>query len=316
MEFLRKSLTRPRVVVTKGKLYAASDFEDSAQGRIGQHEPNRTRKAKRVARQRAIQGTGSSGIAEDSEDCSIEISEEVTGNGDVLAPFSFNPEHDDSVGKERDMRNRNPATSSSSGVQMKRSGHSALLHVQHERTRVHSRKQPHQCNVCGKTFSKRSNLVRHTRTHTGEKPHQCSVCGKTFSQRYSLVTHTRTHTGEKPHQCSVCGKTFSRRSGLVIHTRTHTGEKPHQCNVCGKSFSQKSDLVSHTRTHTGEKPHQCSVCGRTFSRRSHLVTHTRTHTGEKPHQCSVCGKTFSHKSTLVEHIRTHTGEKPHQCSVC
>ena len=42
-------------------------------------------------------GIGSSGIAEDSEDCSIEISEEVTGNGDVLAPFSFNPEHDDSV---------------------------------------------------------------------------------------------------------------------------------------------------------------------------------------------------------------------------
>ena len=208
MDFPQKSRKRPRVIVTKGKLYTACDSEDSAEDRIDQHGPRitRTRKAKQMARRKVRQGTvaGSPDIAEGSEDCSIGISGEEHGNGDILAQFSFNPEHDNSVGKERDMQNRNAATSSSSGVRMKSSGgHNALLHVQHERTHVHTGKKPHQCSVCGKTISQRSNLVTHIRTHTGEKPHQCSVCGKTFSYRSNLVTHIKdTHWGEaSPVQC-------------------------------------------------------------------------------------------------------------------
>ena len=319
MEFPRKSPNIPRVIVTKGKLYTASDSEDSDEDRIGQHEPRmtRTRKAKRMAWRRIRHGTGSKrspGFAEGSESGIIGFAGEENGNGHILASIPFNPEHDDSAVNEAVTRKRNPWTSSNFGVWVKRSRHDAL--VQHERTHVHTGENPHQCNVCGKTFSKKSFLVTHTRTHTGEKPSLCSVCGKTFSRRLHLVKHTRGHIGEKPHQCSVCGKTFSQRSTLMTHTRTHAGEKPHRCSVCGKTFIKRSHLVIHTRTHTGEKPHQCSVCGKTFRLRSHLVTHTRTHTGEKPHQCSVCGKTFSQRSTLVMHTRTHTGEKPHQCSVC
>ena len=234
MEFPGKSLKRPRVIVTKGKLYTAGDSEDSDKDRIGQHEPRVTwtRKAKRIAWQRIRQGTGSKrspDFNEGSENHIIGFAGEENGNGDILASISFNIELDDSVGKERVTRNRNPGTSSNSRVRVKRSRHDAL--VQHERTRVHTEEKPHQCNVCGKTFSKRSYLVTHTRTHTGEKPHQCNVCGKTFRKRFYLVTHTRTHTGEKPHRCSVCGKTFSQRSSLVTHTRTHTERKasPVQC---------------------------------------------------------------------------------------
>ena len=87
---------------------------------IGQHEPTWTQKAEQMARRRVRQETGSPGIAEGSEDCSIEISGEEHGSGGILVPNSFNPNHDDSTRKEGVTRNQNPATSSNSGVWVKK----------------------------------------------------------------------------------------------------------------------------------------------------------------------------------------------------
>ncbi|GFY66092.1 hypothetical protein TNIN_433431 [Trichonephila inaurata madagascariensis] len=56
----------------------------------------------------------------------------------------------------------------------------------------------HQCNLCGKTFSKKCHLEIYIRKHTGEKPFQCVVCEQRFSQGRSLNRHMRSHTEEKP----------------------------------------------------------------------------------------------------------------------
>ncbi|KAM4034736.1 LOW QUALITY PROTEIN: uncharacterized protein ACNLHF_021421 [Anomaloglossus baeobatrachus] len=185
-----------------------------------------------------------------------------------------------------------------------------------EYERVHTVEKPHSCSECGKSFAKKSALLKHQRTHTGEKPFSCSECGKCFARKSHLVRHQRTHTGEKPFSCSECGKCFAEKSQVVEHQRTHIGGKPFLCSECGKCFAGKSHLVEHQRSHTGEKPYSCSECGKSFAKKSTLIIHRRSHTGEKPFSCSECGKCFADKSALVPHMRTHTGEKPFSCSEC
>jgi uncharacterized Zn-finger protein len=78
------------------------------------------------------------------------------------------------------------------------------------------------CVVCGKSFSKPSQLVRHMRIHSGEKPFPCTMCDKRFNQKNALKAHTLTHMGLKKHHCIHCDKNFTQAGNLKTHVRrTH-----------------------------------------------------------------------------------------------
>ena len=177
-------------------------------------------------------------------------------------------------------------------------------------SRKHIREKPFKCDVCNKTFSFSSAVVRHKRTHTGQKPFKCHVCDKRFSQRSSLFGHKRTHTGEKPFKCDVCEKGFTVSGNLVTHKRTHTGEKPFKCDACDKAFTVSGNLVRHKRTHTREKPFKCDVCDKEFTQLHSLKLHSKTDDRENDQvamhfECKECNMKFSSPRIFDQYLLNH-----------
>uniref|UniRef100_H0XIS1 Zinc finger protein 445 n=1 Tax=Otolemur garnettii TaxID=30611 RepID=H0XIS1_OTOGA len=56
---------------------------------------------------------------------------------------------------------------------------------------------------------------------TEKKGHKCSICGKGFSKSSQLISHKRFHTRERPFKCTKCGKTFRWSSNLARHMKNH-----------------------------------------------------------------------------------------------
>lgn len=117
---------------------------------------------------------------------------------------------------------------------------------------AHPDQIPPICQVCGKCFGSKEQLLNHMMVHRNRKPHVCEICEKSFCSPGNLKTHIMIHTGQKPHSCEKCGKRFTTLGNLKTHSVVHTAEKPHACQVCGKGFTTLGNLKTHLLTHTGE----------------------------------------------------------------
>ncbi|XP_038440391.1 zinc finger protein 57 homolog isoform X1 [Canis lupus familiaris] len=123
--------------------------------------------------------------------------------------------------------------------------------------------RPFLCHICGRTFSKHSNLHSHQFVHIPNKTNSCSHCGKSFRNPKELGYHRRIHLGERPFCCPLCDKTYCDASGLSRHRRVHLGYRPHSCPFCGKGFRDRSELKRHQKIHPdqelGARDQKCIV---------------------------------------------------------
>lgn len=146
---------------------------------------------------------------------------------------------------------------------------------------AHDEKRNHECTVCNKRFSRRSNLVDHLRLHADVRPYVCSVCDKSFVQKGNLISHMRTHTLERPYACDTCGKAYSQSSALTVHIRSHTNERNYQCDFCYKAFTNASDRRKHERIHDESSQIKCQFCNKTFAQNINYQKHVdRFHADE------------------------------------
>lgn len=139
----------------------------------------------------------------------------------------------------------------------------------------------HECSVCYKTFTRKSNLVDHLRLHANMRPFECEICHATFVQTGNLKAHMRTHTKERPYECNICGKTYNQSGALKVHIRIHTNERNFKCDTCGKAFTNASDRNKHARVHDDNSHFKCTQCNRSFAQRVNLKLHVTKHHGDK-----------------------------------
>ena len=66
------------------------------------------------------------------------------------------------------------------------------------------RKKGFKCDVCGKGFYKKQNLVFHLQMHTGKKQFECKTCHKIFPHPYNLHLHEQRHRSDKIYPCNEC----------------------------------------------------------------------------------------------------------------
>ncbi|GFY39364.1 hypothetical protein TNIN_300651 [Trichonephila inaurata madagascariensis] len=193
-----------------------------------------------------------------------------------------------------------------SSVESFKSSHSQVENSYFERAFI--------CDICLKTMSNLTSLLKHNCIHSNKKHFQHGVCQETVSEVGQFSQQKRTDTEERSFQCTMSEQVFP-ENDRERDIRLHTVEKSIQSDVCEGTFSNTSTVIRRKPTHSRKETHQCNLCGKTFSQKPNLNRHMREHTGKKPFTCVVCEQRFSQEENLNRHMRTHTGEKPFQCTL-
>ena len=79
--------------------------------------------------------------------------------------------------------------------------------------------------------------------------YQCEKCGASFPKLSQLLQHRRTENHWKKYDCSKCKKVFTRKDNLDRHMQKHLNENNYHCPQCLKIFTRQDDMADHLFQH-------------------------------------------------------------------
>ena len=106
-----------------------------------------------------------------------------------------------------------------------------------------------KCDVCQKSFTSRSNMLRHVLSqHKKSKQWECEECSRVFSNKANLTRHVKTCKGEQP--SSSTGRVLKRKqsSSKTPNKKIKIGKPTNHhvvCAICHKGFTSKKMRDQH-----------------------------------------------------------------------
>jgi uncharacterized Zn-finger protein len=77
----------------------------------------------------------------------------------------------------------------------------------------------YKCNICYKSFVKKSYWKQHVKSHTVK--FECEICHNKFTHHHHLNQHMKTHDDSINHICEVCGAKMKYKFNMVKHMKKH-----------------------------------------------------------------------------------------------
>ena len=166
------------------------------------------------------------------------------------------------------------------------------------------KKETYHCGSCSKLFISLASLEAHKRhAHSFI---MCDICGRPFSQKANLLKHKLIHANKKPFSCRVCSKAFRQKANLQRHELIHDKDrKTVNCTECNKSFRCAWSLKQHMKNHAVGGAYGCSICGKTFRGKDRLMHHFSIHNQLGVFTCHLCEMKFPSPEHLLKHLETH-----------
>ena len=154
-----------------------------------------------------------------------------------------------------------------------------------------------ECEFCGVKFSRHDNLQDHIKLFHTEHCHEygCDRCMKSFTKKSNLVRHRKVS-----HTCVSCLAVFCTSNQLQVHMKTD--HPKYTCDHCQRSFQDRANMKRHTgSTHNenGTWKNYCKICNIGFCSFLDLARHNKRH----PKGCKFCGKIFKTNWSLKSGVK-------------
>ena len=196
----------------------------------------------------------------------------------------------------------------------------------HQKSETDSKHKPYTCNICKKSYMRKTKLKFHLCTEAGSpkkikqslKTYKCASCDRICQHKRILRDHTRKyHHSEQALPCKKCDLVFPDLHHLNLHKIIHPEYSQYLCKICFFASNGISHLRKHLRTHTGEKPYKCDICQKRFSGKDKLKYHRSRHENTITNKCIKCSITCLNQNDLDHHNKkVHNIELQHMCKNC